>query len=99
MRLSLICIWFDKRTTNEFNKLPIVLSLSKDLIRGSLGERDDVVQPLARITKLLRRERFPRVRRSMTMSPVKRLWLMAKNKAPLIASTGNVQRKRVSRVR
>ena len=99
MRLSLICIWFDKRTTNGFNKLPIVLSLSKDLIRGALNERDDVVQPRARITKLLRRACFPRVRRSTTMSPVKRLWLMAKNEAPLIVPARNVQRERIPRVR
>ncbi len=30
-------MWFDKLTTNGFNKLPFVLSLSKDLIGGSLG--------------------------------------------------------------
>ena len=29
-------MWFDKLTTNGINKLPFVLSLSKDLIRGSL---------------------------------------------------------------
>jgi Arc/MetJ family transcription regulator len=29
-------MWFDKLTTNEINNLPFVLSLSKDLIRGSL---------------------------------------------------------------
>ena len=33
------------------------------------------------------------------MSPVKRLWLMAKNEAPLIAPARNVQRERVPRVR
>ncbi|HYE36312.1 hypothetical protein [Methylocaldum sp.] len=30
---------FDKLTTNEINRLPFVLSLSKDLIRASLGNR------------------------------------------------------------
>ena len=30
-------MWFDKLTTNGINKLPFVLSLSKDLIRGSLS--------------------------------------------------------------
>ena len=28
-------MWFDKLTTNGVNKLPFVLSLSKDLIKGS----------------------------------------------------------------
>jgi len=28
--------WFDKLTTNEINKLPFILSLSKDLISASL---------------------------------------------------------------
>ena len=30
-------MWFDKLTTNGFKYLPFVLSLSKDLIRGSLA--------------------------------------------------------------
>ena len=30
-------MWFDKLTTNGIHKLPFVLSLSKDLIRGSLA--------------------------------------------------------------
>ena len=30
-------MWFDKLTTNGINKLPFVLSLSKDLIGVSLG--------------------------------------------------------------
>ena len=30
-------MWFDKLTTNGINKLPIVLSLSKDASRGRLN--------------------------------------------------------------
>ena len=36
-----LCAWFDKLTTNEISELPFVLSLSKDLIKGSLNYRHD----------------------------------------------------------